>query len=42
MEKEGPTSMQTAEGKHVERLEEGRYKVVETGVRLASDDPNAP
>jgi hypothetical protein len=40
--KEGPTTIRTTEGKHVDRLELGEYKVVETGVRLTSDDPDAP
>ena len=39
--KEGPTSIKTSEGKHVDRLAIGEYKVVETGVRLTSDDPDA-
>jgi hypothetical protein len=40
-EEEGPTSIRTAEGRPVERLGRGKYKVVETGVKFASDDPNA-
>jgi hypothetical protein len=35
------TSVKTTDGKHVDRLGRGKYKVVETGVRLTSDDPDA-
>ena len=41
-EEEGITSIQTAEGKHVECLERGKHKVVETGTMLASDDLDVP
>jgi len=38
---EGVTSITTTEGKHVERRAAGRYRVVETGLELTSDDPDA-
>ena len=39
--KEVAASIKTTDGKHVDRLGIGEYKVVETGVRLTSDDPDA-
>jgi hypothetical protein len=40
-EKEAATRIRTTEGKHVERRGEGKYKVIETGIELTSDDPDA-
>jgi hypothetical protein len=38
---EGHKSIRTAEGLHVDRIERGKYKVVETDLKLTSDDPDA-
>ena len=40
-ETEGPTTIRTPEGKHVSRLERGRYMVEEIDLELTSDDPDA-
>jgi hypothetical protein len=40
-EKEGATCIRTSEGKHVERQGKGKYKIMETGIVLTSDDPDA-
>jgi hypothetical protein len=37
---EGVASIRTADGLHVNRLDKGRYKVVETDVKLFSDHPD--
>jgi hypothetical protein len=39
---EGLKQIQTDDGKHVNRLEQGRYQIVATGQTLRSTDPNAP
>ena len=41
-EVEGIKRIRTDSGDDVNRLEQGRYKVVATGQILRSDDPNAP
>ena len=38
----GPKSLRTQDGLTVNRLEKGRYEIVQTGEVLTSDDPNAP
>ena len=38
----GKTSIRTVGGEHVEPIEKGRYRTVETGIILTSDDPLAP
>ena len=40
-ENEAATRIRTTEGKHVERRGKGEYKVMETGIVLTSDDPDA-
>jgi hypothetical protein len=40
-EKEGATSIRTTEGKPVDRRGKGEYRVMETGIKLTSDDPDA-
>jgi hypothetical protein len=39
---EGWKTIQAADGRKVNRLSKGHYKVVGTGAELTSDDPNAP
>ena len=41
-ELEGMKSYRTADGKAVNRLEKGKYKIVSTGQVLCSEDPSAP
>jgi hypothetical protein len=38
---EGMKSLRTSDGLHVNRLEKGKYKVVQTGILLHSESPNA-
>ena len=38
----GANEFRTPEGLAVTRLAQGEYQVAQTGVRLHSDDPNAP
>ena len=38
---EGIRSLRTRNGQHVNRLDKGKYQVVETGEMLTSDDPLA-
>jgi hypothetical protein len=40
-ERPGLKSIKTSKGQHVNRLEKGKYEVVETGLTLESTDPNA-
>jgi hypothetical protein len=40
-EVEGLSILKTREGQHVNRLEKGKYQIVETGEILTSDDPLA-
>ena len=39
---EGMTELKTFEGMAVNRLEKGRYQIVQTGVIVQSDSPGAP
>jgi hypothetical protein len=41
-EMEGLKRLLTADGHHVNRLDKGKYQVVNTGQHLSSTDPNAP
>ncbi len=38
----GLMSLRTEDGKAVNRIEKGKYEVVQTGVILRSDEPDAP
>jgi hypothetical protein len=37
---EGVASLRTVNGHHVNRLDKGKYKIVETNVELTSDHPD--
>jgi hypothetical protein len=37
-----PIELRTANGQRVNRISKGLYEIVETGVRLTSNDPNEP
>ncbi|MEW6651025.1 MAG: hypothetical protein AB1453_12665 [Chloroflexota bacterium] len=39
---EGLKSLQTDDGLHVNRISKGEYLIVQTGLRLHSDSPDAP
>jgi hypothetical protein len=39
---EGMTELKTFEGMAVNRLEKGKYQIVQTGKIVQSDSPNAP
>ena len=41
-ELQGVSSIQTEDGRHVNRLRKGEYEVSVTGFKLHSDDPKAP
>jgi len=42
METEGMKELKTYEGMAVNRLEKGKYQIVQTGVIIQSDSPDAP
>ena len=42
MEVEGMEELKTFEGMAVNRLEKGKYQIVQTGIILQSDSPDAP
>jgi hypothetical protein len=42
MEVEGMEELKTFEGMAVNRLEKGRYQIVQTGIIIQSDSPDAP
>ena len=42
MEVEGKEELTTFEGMAVNRLEKGKYQIVQTGIIVKSDSPNAP
>jgi hypothetical protein len=41
-EAEGMEELKTFEGMAVNRLEKGRYQIVQTGIIIQSDSPDAP
>ena len=42
MEEEGMEELKTFEGMAVNRLEKGKYQIVQTGIIVRSDSPDAP
>ena len=42
MEVEGMKELKTFEGMEVNRLEKGKYQIVQTGIIIQSDSPDAP
>ena len=42
MEVEGMEELKTFEGMAVSRLEKGKYQIVQTGIIVQSDSPDAP
>jgi hypothetical protein len=42
MKVEGMKELKTFEGMAVNRLEKGKYQIVQTGIILQSDSPDAP
>ena len=42
MEGEGTKELKTFEGMAVNRLEKGKYQIVQTGIIVQSDSPDAP
>ena len=42
MEVEGMNELKTFEGMAVNRLEKGKYQIVQTGIIVQSDSPDAP
>ena len=42
MEVEGMEELKTFEGMAVNRLEKGKYQIVQTGIIVQSDSPDAP
>ena len=42
MEVEGNKELKTFEGMAVNRLEKGKYEIVQTGIIVQSDSPDAP
>jgi hypothetical protein len=42
MEEEGMKELTTFEGMAVNRLEKGKYQIVQTGIIVRSDSPDAP
>jgi hypothetical protein len=42
MEEEGMKELTTFEGMAVNRLEKGKYQIVQTGITVRSDSPDAP
>lgn len=39
---EGKKQLRTSNGLHVNRLQKGEYKIVETGIVISSSSPDAP
>lgn len=41
-EEEGLRTLQTKQGEHVNRIEKGKYVILNMGTELTSNDPDAP